>query len=180
MYHLRHQIFNKRLGWEVSGFGEMEIDGYDALGPHYVICERDTKVLGCMRLLPTMSYYMLKNTFPELLQGEPAPEAPDIYEISRFAVTDECCYHNERGISEITIYMLREAYLFAKVNQISEYVMVTTAAIERYLKRIGFKPSRLGEGKTIKIGIERSVALRLPIDALFARCVLAEDVEQSA
>lgn len=173
MFHLRHQIFKEKLGWEVSGFADMEIDGYDALDPYYVLCEKEKQVLGCMRLLPTTGFYMLKDTFPQLLQGETAPVAPDVYEISRFAVTAEHCYHNARGISEITICMLREAYLFAQLNGIKRYVLVTTAAIERYLKRIGFTPTRLGEGKVMQIGKERSVALNLPVDARFAHCVLS-------
>jgi len=46
----------------------------------------ENAVVGCWRLLPTTGPYMLKDIFSHLLWGKPAPEQPDVWEISRFAI----------------------------------------------------------------------------------------------
>jgi acyl homoserine lactone synthase len=55
MHTLRAKVFKDRLGWEVPIMSGMEIDGYDALEPMYMMMrEPDGGVLrGCWRLLPT-------------------------------------------------------------------------------------------------------------------------------
>jgi len=71
MHRLRTQVFKDRMGWEVPVIGGMEIDGYDAMDPYYLMIRDQEKGLrGCMRILPTVGPYMLKNTFPELLHGQ--------------------------------------------------------------------------------------------------------------
>ncbi|MDU1801656.1 MAG: acyl-homoserine-lactone synthase LasI, partial [Pseudomonas aeruginosa] len=89
MHKLRAQVFKERKGWDVSVIDEMEIDGYDALSPYYMLIQEDTpeaQVFGCWRILDTTGPYMLKNTFPELLHGKEAPCSPHIWELSRFAI----------------------------------------------------------------------------------------------
>lgn len=66
MHKLRAQVFKERKGWDVSVIDEMEIDGYDALSPYYMLIQEDTpeaQVFGCWRILDTTGPYMLKNTF---------------------------------------------------------------------------------------------------------------------
>src|ERR1700716_3981750 len=85
MFRLRHEVFKERLAWEVGSQNGRERDMFDDLDPVYIVCEEGNDVLGSWRLLPTTKPYMLKDVFPELLYGMPAPEAPDVWEISRFA-----------------------------------------------------------------------------------------------
>lgn len=50
MHKLRAQVFKERKGWDVSVIDEMEIDGYDALSPYYMLIQEDTpeaQVFGC-------------------------------------------------------------------------------------------------------------------------------------
>ncbi|MGH8604362.1 MAG: acyl-homoserine-lactone synthase, partial [Gammaproteobacteria bacterium] len=78
MFRLRHTVFRERLGWEVNGAQGQERDPYDDLAPVYIIARNDQrKVEGCWRILSTTGPYMLKDTFPELLRGEPAPTDPN-------------------------------------------------------------------------------------------------------
>jgi len=81
MHTLRAQVFKYKKGWDVTLIAGMEIDGYDALNPFYMLINSQAQpndVQGCWRLLPTTGPYMLKDTFPELLAAT-APEASDVW-----------------------------------------------------------------------------------------------------
>src|SRR5215207_6383380 len=79
MHALRAKVFQGRLGWEVPVLSGMEIDGYDTLEPHYMMMREPDAgakagiLRGCWRLLPTQGPYMLKDSFSQLLHGQPAP-----------------------------------------------------------------------------------------------------------
>ena len=88
MHRLRYRVFRDRLNWDVSVSGQMEIDGYDALKPTYIVAvEESSRVVGCARLLPSTGPTMLGKTFPALLGSTPCPQDRRIFESSRFAST---------------------------------------------------------------------------------------------
>ena len=92
MFRLRSAAFSDRLGWDVSSLRGREIDRFDDLDPTYMIARdriRPQRALGCWRLLPTTGSYMLRDVFPELLDGNPVPRDPRVWEISRYAVTPD-------------------------------------------------------------------------------------------
>ncbi|MDH5180925.1 MAG: GNAT family N-acetyltransferase, partial [Gammaproteobacteria bacterium] len=97
MFRFRHKIFHDRLKWDVNSIHGMEYDEFDALNPYHMIASNDKKEIeACWRILPTTGPYMLKDTFPELLRGEEAPQRDDIWELSRFAVApSEKNHHNQ-------------------------------------------------------------------------------------
>lgn len=175
MHRLRTKVFNDRMGWEVPIIGGMEIDGYDALDPYYLMIREPGKELrGCMRVLPTVGPYMLKDTFPELLYGHPAPENPKILELSRFAVEAE--EQQAFGFSELTMDVTREIVRFGDRMGIERYVTVTTPSIERMMRRAGLAVTRYGP--PIRIGVENAVALDFDIgeqthEALFGKVLQA-------
>jgi acyl homoserine lactone synthase len=87
MHRLRYRVFKERLGWDVQVSGGMEIDEFDALRPAYLLQRgSDDGLQGCVRLLPSAGPNMLRDTFPVLLGGRPAPASPEIWESSRFAL----------------------------------------------------------------------------------------------
>src|SRR3954454_9057704 len=87
MHRLRYRVFKERLDWDVQISGDMEIDEFDALQPVYLIQRgRDGRIQGCVRLLPSTGPTMLREAFPLLLEGVPAPVSPTIWESSRFAL----------------------------------------------------------------------------------------------
>ncbi|MRR50197.1 MAG: GNAT family N-acetyltransferase [Rhodocyclaceae bacterium] len=160
MHRLRARIFRERMGWEVSLLGGMEIDGYDALDPHYmVIREGESVVRGCWRMLPTEGPYMLRDTFPELLHGQAAPEAPDVWELSRFAIETEG--PQGFGFAGLALEAMREIVTFGDRMGIKHYVTVTTTPIERLLRKTGIAITRYGP--PIRIGVENAVALDIDI-----------------
>lgn len=160
MHRLRTRVFKDRMGWAVPILSGMEIDGYDAIDPHYMIIRGEGAcVCGCWRMLPTEGPYMLKDTFPELLQGAPAPEAKNIWELSRFAI--ETDGPQGFGFAGLALNAMREIVRFGDERGITNYVTVTTTAIERLLRRAGIEITRYGA--PIRIGVENAVALDINI-----------------
>ena len=87
VFRLRYRVFHERLGWQVSTHAEMEHDDFDELDPLYLLAyDQDGGLVGTWRMLPTVGPCMLRDVFPQLLDGGPAPAHPDIWEGSRFAV----------------------------------------------------------------------------------------------
>jgi acyl homoserine lactone synthase len=163
MHTLRAKVFQGRLGWEVPVLSGMEIDGYDALEPHYMMMREPGEGIlrGCWRLLPTDGPYMLKDSFPQLLHGQPAPCDEHIWELSRFAI--ETGGTNQFGFSEITMESFAAITIYGHEHGIKRYVTVTTTAIERLLRRAGIVTERLGA--PVVIGVETAVALYVDIEA---------------
>jgi acyl homoserine lactone synthase len=166
MHKLRAKVFKDRLGWEVPVLAGMEIDGYDALDPYYMmIREPDRGVLrGCWRLLPTEGPYMLKDSFSQLLHGAAAPVNAHIWELSRFAIETDC--DSVYGLSQITMESFTEMVLYGRAHGIERYVTVTTTSLERLVRRAGIAIERLGP--PVQIGIEQAVALFIDVDATYA------------
>lgn len=162
MHRLRAKVFCDRKGWSIPTMAGMEIDGYDAIDPLYMLMHEPSGLLrGCWRLLPTDGPYMLKDTFPELLHGEPAPENPRIWELSRFAIETEG--QQSFGFSSIAMQSIGEIIRYGHDHGIDQYVTVTTTSIERMLRRAGVVTRRFGPALTI--GVETAVALYVEIEA---------------
>ena len=160
MYRLRAKVFGERKGWEVAILSGMEIDGYDALSPYYMLIRDDEDVLcGCWRVMPTTGPYMLRDTFGELLHGRQAPTSPQVWELSRFAVVSP--EKGGFGFATLALDAMREAVKFADRMAITTYVTVSTTAIERMLKKAGVQTRRFGP--PVRIGVENAVALTIDL-----------------
>lgn len=177
MHLLRGEVFAGRLGWDVKVTPDgQEIDEFDALeSAHYILAKRDQQVDACWRLLPTLGPNMLRDVFPELLHGQPAPAAADVWELSRFAVAsdrlsqDESAGTRQIGFGEISVALMAESTRFAQENGIARYVTVTTSAIERMLKKQGVNVHRLGP--PLRIGSVMTVACFIEIDDITLRAL---------
>ena len=141
MYQFRYKVFHHRLGWSVNSEHGKEIDHYDKLNPYYVVdFNQQGRVDACWRILPTTGAYMLKDTFPQLLSGHAAPSAPNIWELSRFAVDSRAADNNKQAaLNDLTYMLLQQGYLFAKNQGIERYITVTSVAMERMLLNAGLR-----------------------------------------
>lgn len=166
MHTLRARVFKDRLGWEVPVLSGMEIDGYDALDPLYMMIREPGggPLRGCWRLLPTEGPYMLKDSFAQLLHGQIAPSNERIWELSRFAILTDgaSCF----GFSDVAMESIGEIISHGCRAGIDQYVTVTTVAIERLLRRAGVVMRRFGQ--PCQIGIEQAVALYVDVAATHA------------
>jgi acyl homoserine lactone synthase len=64
------------------------------------------------------------------------------------------------------MHAIHELVTFADRMGITRYVTVTTTSIERLLRRTGIEVTRLGP--PVKIGVERTIALDITVDAIRA------------
>ncbi|WP_302050577.1 acyl-homoserine-lactone synthase [Methylobacter tundripaludum] len=146
--HYRHKVFVERLGWQLQTFNYAEQDQFDRFDTVYVI-SRDERgnISGCARLLPTTQPYLLGDVFPQLLNGMPPPNSPDVWELSRFAAVDfnakTSCALGQFS-SPITITLLQEAIAYAASQGAKRVITVSPVGVERLLKRTGFHSHRAG------------------------------------
>lgn len=166
MFRFRHKVFYETLGWDVESLNGMERDCYDELNPVYMVAKNlHQDIEGCWRLLPTTGPYMLKDTFPQLLCGEEAPQDPVIWELSRLAVMPT--HSQERAqvaFNTLTFAMMQCVVDFAEQHSIKQYILVTSVALERLLKRTGIPIYRLGNHKAQKVGKILTVACWIDIN----------------
>ena len=164
MYRLRYRTFCERLGWDVKVADGRESDEFDDRHSVYQLATDDHGlVVGGWRLRPTTLPYMMKDVFPQLLGGRPAPECSDIWEISRFAVDESRVGEPGFGLNQTARELVRHAIQFAVDRDISRYVMVVSVAVERLLANTGMVIGRFAPPQ--RVGRVRSVACFLDIDA---------------
>lgn len=165
MHQLRHRVFKVRMNWDVQTSGDMEIDDFDALHPAYLTqLSSDGHVQGCVRLLPTLGPTMLRDTFCALLEGQPAPSNPLIWESSRFAVdVAPEAIKGEHGIARATYELFAGMIEFGLSRGLTDVVTVTDARMERILRRAGWPLRRIG--RPCRIGNTLAVAGYLEISA---------------
>lgn len=157
MFRLRHEVFKERLNWDVGSQSGRERDDFDDLEPVYLVCEHEGEVLGSWRALPTMGPYMMKNVFPELLYGHAAPEAEDIWEVSRFAVSKRVAGSGSMAaLRTVTNILMEELYKFAMRRNLSRIVAVTDLRFERILNRSGYPTTRYGP--PMQMGVSKALA----------------------
>lgn len=161
MYRLRSDVFHKRLGWDVRVEDGREHDWFDLIGPHYVVAhDGDSRALGCCRLLPTLGPNMLRDIFPGLLDGAPAPASASIWEVSRFALCDEGS-QGGFGFSGISSSIIAELFRFIAAQGADSLVGVTSAPFERMMRHMGLQVERLGAAR--RIGNVTSLAFSMPV-----------------
>ena len=162
MHRLRGRVFKDRLDWEVSVSNGLEIDQYDTFRPIYLMLLEQTNVIGCVRLLPTAGRNMLADTFPVLLDGNPAPRATTIWESSRFCVdTKTVAATAENGLRKATFLLFAAMIEWGQQRDLQAIATVTDLRMERILRRAGWRLDRLGTPR--QIGTTKAVAGLLPI-----------------
>ena len=162
MHRLRGRVFKDRLGWDVSVSDGLEIDHYDTFNPTYLLAVEQSDVDGCVRLLPTTGRNMLADTFPVLLDGNPAPRAARIWESSRFCVdTKTVAATAENGLRKATFLLFAAMIEWGQQHKLEAIATVTDLRMERILRRAGWRLDRLGTPR--QIGTTNAVAGLLPI-----------------
>ena len=155
MHRLRHRVFVERLRWRVRSFAGLEIDAFDMLEATYLLAGRQP-LLGSWRILPTTGPYMLKDVFAELLEGQPAPRDPAVWEMSRFAV-DHAPQEDKAlsALSAVTGELFCGLVEYALSQGVREVWTVYDVRIARLLDRVGCRPywrsARRRIGETIAV-----------------------------
>lgn len=147
MHRLRYRVFKQRLDWNVEVSGDMEVDEFDVLRPVHLLNRSATgQIRGCVRLLPSTGPTMLRDTFPILLDGEPAPRSDRIWESSRFALDIPSDAPKASGGLAAATYELFAGMIECGLSMhLTEIVTVTDARMERILRRAGWPLRRIGK-----------------------------------
>lgn len=167
MHRLRYRVFKGRLGWDVQVSGGMEIDGFDALHPDYLLQRGPQgQVRGCVRLLPSTGPTMLRDVFPVLLDGQPAPASPTIWESSRFSLDLEPDAPKAVGVASATFELFAGVIEFGLWRRTTEIVTVTDARLERILRRAEWPLRRIGQPKALGTTLAVAGYLEVSPDSL--------------
>lgn len=138
---LRHraEIFDERLGWVKAKNGR-ERDGFDDMNPLYLISvDPETEAYqGSVRLLPTTGPNMLRDVFPQLLDGETI-ESRTIWESSRVCAT-------KAGVFAELIAGMDEVVTLAGMTKV---VTVIDERVKRVLQMMQVPFKIMGTPKTI-------------------------------
>ena len=154
LFSYRYQVFVEKLGWELDTQYDWEEDEFDRPETVYVIAKSDEeKIIGCARLLPTSSEYLLEKVFPELLNGLEAPKDSSIWELSRFTSIDPTAQNSslqpQQFSAESTVSLLKASIDSARQRGAKRLISVSPIGIERLLRRSGFSANRLGPPKVL-------------------------------
>ena len=158
-HKIRKHVFFDRFRWEVPIINSWEIDGYDALDPVYLLSINEAgQVVGGLRLLPTMGFNMLNDTFQQLLPEGKRIESPLIWESSRFSIDPAADIQIgpkriSRAIAELGIGMNEVG---ARLG-LSHIVTVYDAILHRHLSRVGCAGQPIGEPKRIGASLAYAV-----------------------
>lgn len=152
MFRNRAETFSDRLGWDVEVKDGYERDRFDDANPLYLVSvDPDTEEYwGSLRLLPTTGPNMLRDVFPQLLDGDTI-ESATIWESSRIcAVTAPG--QPDRSKSGVN-YVLSELILgigeVAVAAGLTQVVSVFDARIFRVLRAAGCNPLIIGAPQRI-------------------------------
>ncbi|MGH1577236.1 acyl-homoserine-lactone synthase [Planktotalea sp.] len=145
-YALRARVFCDRLGWEVDVTNGLETDHFDTLNPTTLVSVDDSgTVVGSMRILQTTGPNMLADVFYAILQGEPAPRSPQIWEATRLCVDTDLLSATgspraKNSISYVTSEIMIAACEYAMDAGVTDAVAVIDPLMNRVLKRSGNAP----------------------------------------
>jgi len=156
MFRVRADVFKKRLNWDVTVENDREIDMFDKADPTYVVsvCEMTGAFQGSVRLLPTMGPNMLRDVFPQLLDGDQIVSDSKIWESSRFSINANqpqmrCRKGAARFIHKTTVELLLGIIECAQLYDITQIVSVYDARMVRVFRQIGCDATPVGTPKMI-------------------------------
>ncbi|WP_305775356.1 acyl-homoserine-lactone synthase [Rhodanobacter sp. C01] len=176
----RYEVFIETLHWQLPVENGLERDQFDRPDTLYVIA-RDARgsVCGCARLLPTTRPYLLDEVFPGLMNGAPAPHAPDAWELSRFstkAIAEEGTPPREEARRRFCA--LFAAVVEAAIEQgASRLITFTAMGVERILRSIGMHAHRVGPPQLIDG--EPVLALWIELDDQTRRALQLPETEST-
>lgn len=156
---LRHRIFVKRQGYNVSTYRGMEFDAFDTPAARYMLW-RDTHAVprAVTRLIPTDRPYMLLDIWPSLVETGSLPRSKTVWEVSRFGIDLAVpVRERKRALAEMMCGLAEFTARFA----VSELLFVSQIGVVRRLVRKVSTVQRMGEDK--KLGRHAVCAARVPI-----------------
>lgn len=172
MFRMRAEVFSGRLESEVTVTEGRETDRFDDEDPLYLVSvnEMTGALQGAVRLLPTTGPNMLRDVFC-VLTPEGAPESPQIWESSRFAINPGIFAGEDRTnanhrVNAVTLELLCGIVEICRKSGIDHIVSVFDARMARIFRSIDCPfdvigvPTRIGKTMTYAALFQMSAAMR--------------------
>jgi acyl-homoserine lactone synthase len=136
---LRHEIFVGERGWrDLERPDGRDVDAYDNKQATYLIALDDRRVIGGLRLYPTLLPHMISESFSHLVKGQNVLSGPTILECTRYFIV------KERRMGRTDCRLLAAFQQFCLEEGITE----VTAVVEMWWlprwQQAGFKVRPLG------------------------------------
>jgi N-acyl-L-homoserine lactone synthetase len=152
MFRNRAAVFSERLGWEVVVKNGRETDVFDEANPLYLVSvdPETEEYCGSLRLLPTTGPNMLRDVFPQLLEGEHI-ESATIWESSRIcaAAGRSAAGDANSGVNSVLSELILGIGEVAIIAGLTQIVSVFDARIYRVLRAAGCNPQIVGKPRRI-------------------------------
>lgn len=138
-FHLRHKVFVEERGWHgLRRADRREIDTYDNDNATYLIALDGRRVIGGLRLYPTLLPHMISEAFPHLVKERGVLKGATILECTRYFIV------RERRTGRADCRLLAAFQQFCLEEGITE----VTAVVEMWWlprwQQVGFKVRPLG------------------------------------
>lgn len=151
---LRKKVFVDDLGWDVPHNASVEMDQYDTPVAHYSLVLKDGEVVGGARGMATTAVwgshtYMLRDAYSGKLPHIPPHvmsvdiATPNVWECTRLVISDSLTTQAER--SECLSMIVDGLVDIARHQGAEELICLSSLALMRALRQIGYQVSRLGE-----------------------------------
>jgi N-acyl-L-homoserine lactone synthetase len=149
----RRAIFVDRLRWNVSEADGLEFDQYDTPFCRWVVLHEFGEVIGGVRLIPTTARsgiytYMLRDAQNGILADIPtdvlffkAPVDPNVWEASRFFITDAVPAARRTTVQRLLFDRMTET---AQANGASSILGIVPGIWSRWARRLGRDASPIG------------------------------------
>lgn len=149
LLQFRHEVFIVRQNYNVISYNNMEWDEFDTPASVYVSYTENDRILGCVRLISTEFPYMIEKLWKDDFNITNIIRDKTVWEISRVGIEK-----NERSISpdkrkNIINNLIAGCYTFAKNNNISSYILLTSPVLLRSLASAGCDIKILSDKKNI-------------------------------
>lgn len=152
MFRNRAETFSERLAWEVVVTNGYERDCFDDANPLYIVSvDPDTEEYwGSLRLLPTTGPNMLRDVFPQLIEGE-VIESATIWEISRICAKAMPGQpdRSDSGLNYVFTELMLGVGEVGLLAGLTQMVAVFDARIFRILRAAGCRPEIIGRPQRI-------------------------------
>jgi len=180
---LRKRYFVDLLGWDIPHDDKFEMDQYDNPTAWYSLVLRGSKVIGGTRVMPTTSSwgkhtYMLRDARRGHLEGIPQTAmpvdiaSPYVWEMTRLVIDPDLRTSRERG--KCLSLMGQGLYDIAASEGAAEYMGISSVALVRVLRQLGFPLERLGPPFLDRDDGRQYAVLRMPVIQQGQQLIAAE------
>jgi acyl-homoserine lactone synthase len=173
-YRLRHKVFvNERKWTDLARPDEREIDQFDDASAIYLLAlegDKDRKVVGGCRLVPTTGPYLLPDVFPALSQ-QPVPRGPNVFEWGRLYVTParrDGPGGRRHALSRTTCIIVAGMVEYCLEEGIDQLAVVSEMFFLPLFLELGLQPKPLGLPDDIE-GVPTIAYTLVPSDEALAK-----------